>query len=104
MSTNSAPKGVSKRHLNAPMAKFRHVLKTRKAQGGLNRGFRVRNNAVFTYTQERRGFSYLYCKRKVLDDGIHTVPLDLTLCPLPPEDRNVNDQDLIDMLASNFEG
>ena len=95
-------KGVSKRHLAAPMTKFRTVLKTRKTQSGLNRGFRVRKNAVFT-TQERRGFSYLYCKRKVLPDGIHTEPLDVTLCPLPLEEREVSDQNLIDMLASNFE-
>ena len=96
-------KGVSKRHLRAPMTKFRRVLRTRKAEGGHNRGFRVRNNTVFTYTQERRGFSYLYCKRKVLDDGIHTVPLDLTLCPWPSRDQDVDDQELIDLLASNFE-
>ena len=96
-------KGVSKRHLKAPMAKFRQVLKSRKAQSGCNTGFRVRNNAIFTYTQERRGFSYMYCKRKVLKDGMHTVPLDITLCPLPQEEREVSDQELIDMLASNFE-
>lgn len=97
-------KGVSKRQLKAPMAKFRWVLQTSRPQGGLNRGFRVRNNAIFTYTQERRGFSYLYCKRKVMDDGIHTEPLDITLCPLPVAEREVSDQELIDMLASNFEG
>ena len=61
------------------------------------------NNAVFTYTQERRGFSYLYCKRKVLDNGIHTIPLDITLCPLQPQERDVSDQELIHLLASNFE-
>ena len=94
-------KGVSKRHLKAPMSKFRRVLKTRRAQSGTNRGFRVRNNAVFTYNQERRGFSYFYCKRKVLDDGIHTAPLDITLCPIPPQE--VSDQELIDLLANNFE-
>ena len=96
-------KGVSKRHLHAPMTKFRRVLRTRTAEGGLNRGFRVRNNAVFTYVQERRGFSYLYCKRQVLNDGIHTKPLDITLCPLKPSEREVNDQELIDLLASNFD-
>ena len=96
-------KGVSKRHLTSPMTKFRRVLKTHRAQSGCNRGFRVRNNAVFTYTQERRGFSYLYCKRKVLDDGIHTDPLDITLCPLPSQEQDVDDQELIHMLASNFE-
>ncbi|MCG7866661.1 MAG: hypothetical protein JAY74_09850, partial [Candidatus Thiodiazotropha taylori] len=88
-------KGVSKRHLTSPMTKFRRVLKTHRAQSGCNRGFRVRNNAVFTYRQERHGFSYLYCKRKVLDDGIHTDPLDITLCPLPPHEQEVGDQELI---------
>ena len=78
-------KGVSKRHLTAPMTKFRSIWKTRKAQSGFNCSFRVRKNVVFTYTQERRGFSYLYCKRKVLPDGIHTEPLDVNLCPLPLE-------------------
>ena len=74
-------KGVSKRHLKAPMTKFRHVLKTHKAESSSNHGFRVRDNTIYTYTQERRGFSYFYCKRKVLDDGINTIPLDITLCP-----------------------
>ena len=96
-------KGVSKRHLKAPMTKFRRVLKTREAQSGSNRGFRVRGNAVFTYRQDRRGFSYLYCKRKVLNDGVHTVPLDLTLCPVPRQDPEVSDVELIRMLATNFE-
>ena len=96
-------KGVSKRHLTSPMSKFRRVLKTHRAQSGCNRGFRMRNNVVFTYTQERRGFSYFYCKRKVLDDGIHTDPLEITLCPLPSHEQDVDDQELIHMLASNFE-
>ena len=78
-------KGISKRLIKSPMTKFRRVLNTRKSQIGKNRGFRVRNNAIFTYTQERRGFSYFYCKRKVSDDGIHTTPLDITLCPVPNE-------------------
>ena len=96
-------KGVSKRHLQTPMAKFCIVLKTHKAEGGRNRGFRVRNNAVYTYMQERRGFSYLYCKRKVLNDGIYTVPLDITLSPFSPSEREISDQELVDLLTSNFE-
>ena len=96
-------KGVSKRNLKAPMTKFRCVLKNRIAQSGQIRGFRVRKNAVFTYTQERRGFSYLYCKRKVLEDGIHTQPLDITLCPLPKTDTEVKDQELVDILVELLE-
>jgi hypothetical protein len=108
-------KGITKRNVRAPMTIFRSVLRTGTPKSGINRGFRVRHNAIFTYTQERRGFSYFYCKRRVLDDGIHTEPLDLTLCPIHPkvvedeeqeeeeeeeEEVEVNDQKLIYMLAT----
>ena len=46
-------------------------------------GFRLKNNSIFTYSQEKIGFNYFYCKRKVLRDGISTVPLDIELCPWP---------------------
>ena len=89
------------------MSAFRRVLKYGRSCIGTNRGFRVRNNAIFTYTQEKRGFSYFYCKRKVLDDGIHTIPLDITLCPIQrkeeEEEKKIDDQQLIDMLTTNFE-
>ena len=94
-------KGISKRSVKAPMTSFRQVLKMHKAQSARNRGFRVRHNHIYTYTQERRGFSYFYCKRKVMDDGIHTEPLDITLCPVPP--KEIDDQVIIDMLSTNFE-
>jgi hypothetical protein len=99
-------KGVSKKLINDPMTKFRNVLSTSKPQSGINRGFRVRNNGVCTYEQERRGFSYLYCKRKVAENGIDTSPLKITLTPIiqkDEEEEEASDQDLIDLLASNFE-
>jgi hypothetical protein len=34
------------------------------------RGFRSIDNQVYTYLQERAGFSYFYPKRKVLADGV----------------------------------
>ena len=40
-------------------------------------GFRVVNNSMYTYEQVRDGFSYFYSKRKVLDDGVTTIPLDI---------------------------
>ena len=73
-------KGVSKKTVVAPLATFRRVLETKKPGSGTNRGFRARNNTIYTYQQERSGFSYFYCKRKVLADGRTTVPLDLELC------------------------
>jgi hypothetical protein len=41
------------------------------------RGFRSIDNQVYTYLQERAGFSYFYHKRKVLADGVSTIPLDI---------------------------
>ena len=35
------------------------------------------NNKVLTYAQFRVGFSYFYPKRKVLGDGISTIPLEI---------------------------
>ena len=72
---------------------------------------------MFSYKQERKGFSYFYIKRRVLKDGVHTVPLDIVLCPYPatedqqkeqnnPTDSvefDAQDRELIEMLANNFE-
>ncbi len=70
-------KGISKR-LNDPQKEiYLRVLKTRESEEGENRGFRVVNNRVLTYSQHRSGFSYFYAKRKVLEDGISTVPLSI---------------------------
>lgn len=33
----------------------------------------------------RNGFSYFYCKRKVLADGVSTAPLDIELSPMKPK-------------------
>lgn len=54
--------GVSKRNVKAPISIFRRVLKTQVPGSGVNRGFRAKENTVFTYTQERHGFAYFYCK------------------------------------------
>ena len=34
-------------------------------------------HSVATYEQTKKGLSYLYTKRLVEEDGIHTKPLDL---------------------------
>ncbi|KAK3098713.1 hypothetical protein FSP39_022331 [Pinctada imbricata] len=74
-------KGISKRNVKSPLKTFQKVIKTAISVSGFNRGFRAKNNAIFTYQQERTGFSYFYCKRQVLDNGIDTRVLDITLCP-----------------------
>jgi hypothetical protein len=49
----------------------------KKSESSTNRGFRSMDNQVFTYFQERIGFSYFYPKRKVLADGVSTAPLEI---------------------------
>ena len=44
---------------------------------GINRGIRSTNTVLTTYEQKKKMTSAFYCKRRILDDGIHTVPLDI---------------------------
>lgn len=81
-------KGIQKNALNAPMDIFHHVLTTKKTISKTNIGFRTRENSMWTYQQDRAGFSYTYVKRRVCDDGIHTLPLEIVLCPWPRANQN----------------
>ena len=36
---------------------------------------------MMTYQESNKAFNYLYCKRRVLEDKIHTKPLDIVLEP-----------------------
>ena len=103
--TKFSSKGISKRRVNAPMTTFRHVLNSQKPGSTVNKGFRAHKNGIFTYEQERCGFSYLYCKRRVLENGIDTEPLNLELCHVRKQqtDPDVDDEYLIHLLATNFE-
>ena len=74
-------KGVNKKRVGDPLEQMTKVLETRTPASCINVGFRAKDNQVFTYEEGRQGFSYLYCKRRLCDDGIHTVPLDITLNP-----------------------
>ena len=56
---------------------YRIVLDEARNIGSINRGFRARNNVVYTYEQSKKGLSFFYSKRKLLPDGIHTDPLDI---------------------------
>ena len=42
--------------------------------GGVNKGFRIKNNVMYTYTQNRKGLNYMYGKRVVMDDHVTTRP------------------------------
>ena len=76
-------KGINKTSVKDPMNTFKDALFNKKTICACNRGFRARNNTIYSYKQEKSGFSYFYCKRKLHSDGINTSPLDLTLCPWP---------------------
>ena len=70
-------KGLNKYTNNLTGEIYSKVLANRQAAGGVNRGFKVRADGVFQYEQYRKALSFLYIKRKVLDDGISTEPLDI---------------------------
>jgi hypothetical protein len=70
-------KGINKRTNEITKDKYMDVLLSKKSGSGTNRGFRVIDNKMYTYLQERAGFSYFYPKRKLLDDGVSTEPLDI---------------------------
>jgi hypothetical protein len=74
-------KGVNKRNITDPLPQYKSVLDTQIGREKVNVGFGIKNNSVFTYTQKRLGFTYFYCKREVLEDGINTKPLDILLVP-----------------------
>ena len=80
--TKFSSKGLNKRSIlndenEEPLAKYRRVLQSKENIMSENRGFQVKHNATHTYVQQKRGLAYFYPKRIVLDDGIHTRPLDL---------------------------
>jgi hypothetical protein len=68
-------KGLNKRFIDEPAAKYAKVLDEQTNEVSLNRGFRVIDNSIQTYMQEKRGLAYFYPKRIVASDGIHTQPL-----------------------------
>ena len=70
-------KGLNKKTIenDEPLAKFRKVMDTKTNLTSSNRGFQVKDNAVWTYLQTKKGLSYFYPKRIVASDGIHTSPL-----------------------------
>ena len=70
-------KGVNKQTNVINLEKYLNVLLTKQSNAGLNEGFRVVNNSMFTYTQEQNGFAYFYPKQKVLQHGGSTLPLDI---------------------------
>ncbi|GMF28183.1 unnamed protein product [Phytophthora fragariaefolia] len=58
---------------------FESVVRGRITLQGTNKGFRLskESKSIITYTQTKTALSYWYDKRKVLDGGITTVPLEI---------------------------
>ena len=74
-------KGLNKRTPedtgDGPMSKYRRVIDEAVILRSTNRGFKTCNHLLGTIEQTKKGLSYFYPKREVLDDGIHTKPLNL---------------------------
>ena len=68
-------KGVNKRQNEMRRERFERALAGDR-DVVVNRGFRMRDGAMYTYEQRKLGLSAYYDKRWVLPDGIHTKPLE----------------------------
>ena len=80
--TKFSSKGLNKRAIvhdeeEEPISKYFRVMESTENLTSENRGFQVKGHSVHTYIQKKKGLAYFYPKRKVLEDGIHTEPLDL---------------------------
>lgn len=70
-------KGVVKKQNVLTPNDFLTVLQTKQSQSITNTNFKLINQEMHTYSTTKIGISYLYLKRKVLNDGISTTPLDI---------------------------
>ena len=81
--TKLSSKGVNRRALKPShsFSIFENVLNSKISHNVINKGFQIKNQSIFTYEQTKCGLTYFYCKRKVLPDGVNTIPLNVTLKP-----------------------
>jgi len=70
-------KGIQKANNNICYKKFEDVLFNNVNDVAINQGFRYIGGVMKSYEQTKKGLSYVYCKRIVLDDGISTIPLNI---------------------------
>ena len=68
-------KGMSKKQNEITWQRFRSALDGSK-DIATNIGFRMNNGRIVTYEQQKLGLSAYYDKRWVLEDGIHTEPIE----------------------------
>ena len=70
-------KGVNKEQFKNPMSNYEHVLNTKENFRACNSGIRTKDQTMAPYKQNKNAPTYFYPKRKVLEDGHSTVPLDI---------------------------
>ena len=70
-------KGVSKGQFKNPMSHYERVLMSMENFRACNSGIRSKDQTMATYKQYKNALTYFYPKRKVLEDGRSTVPLDI---------------------------
>ena len=68
-------KGVSQKQNELLWSRYEGALDGYKDMAR-NRGFRMKDGAMYTYEQDKLGLSAYYDKRWVLEDGIHTEPIE----------------------------
>ena len=75
--TKQVSKSVSLKTNRYTFEDYCKVLMEKTTQPATNKGFMQRNHQTLTYTLQKRGLSPFYCKRFVLEDGVHTKCLDV---------------------------
>ena len=58
---------------------YKEELNRGQTQYIINRGMKRTSDVLTTYEQEKKCNTSFYYKRKVLDDGVSTVPLDVRI-------------------------
>ena len=76
ITSKTSSKGMQKRN-NLVKQDFLDVLTHKSKHRVQNAGFIREGTQTFTYTQNKSGLNYFYCKRIVLEDGITTTYLDI---------------------------
>ena len=72
-----ACKGVNTKQNRLTFDDYFRVLTSDESLAITNIGFRIKDHRVYSCKQNKRGLSSFYCKRRVLNCGIDTEPLDL---------------------------
>jgi len=71
-------KGIQKDKNDITKERFQNVLQNPGYKDVcINRGFRVIDNHMITYTQTKKALSYYYDKRQVMANGVDTLPLPI---------------------------